>query len=73
MARKVLKLQFKNANDDKRTLTVTDPKASYEEEEVKNAMQQIVASNALLVKDIPIVAPVKAYLEEVEITPIGIE
>ncbi|MDO4595267.1 MAG: DUF2922 domain-containing protein [Tissierellia bacterium] len=73
MARKTLKMVFKDDQDNQRTISVTDPKDHYEENEVKNAMDAIIASNALMAKEAVLTGKVKAYLENVEVEPIGIE
>lgn len=53
---KVLQLIFKNANGKKVTISLEDPKDSITEEDIKTAMETVVAKNVFLKNDYELVS-----------------
>lgn len=60
-----LKLYFKDGEKAQRTVSVDYPKASYEESDIKTAMDNIITSNTLRTKKAPIKTKTKAELESI--------
>lgn len=73
MARNSLKLVFKDEANNSRIISIANAKESYDDGEVKEKMDQMIQSKALLTKEGPIATKDKAYLEALTITPIGLE
>lgn len=73
MARNTLKLVFKDQANNTRIVSISNAKESYDDGEVKEKMDQMIQSNALLTKEGPIATKDKAYLEALTVTPIGLE
>lgn len=66
MKTKKIKLQFADDMKNSKMLTVDYPKAEISGSDIKTAMDEIVNSQALLGKEGPIQAKVKAYEEVIE-------
>lgn len=66
MAKRKLKLYFKDELSSSKSLTIDYPKAEYTSEEVKSAMDLIIDSKVLTTKNGPIAAKIKAEIETVD-------
>ena len=63
---KRLKLQFADDKGTKRMISIDNPKEGIDDAGVNQAMDEIIASEALATKDGKVSRKVKAYLENVE-------
>lgn len=66
MASKVLKMTFKDSQNKAKTISLDQVKDSYNEGEVKNAMDEIIKSQILSTDNGPVDKKSKAYLQTVE-------
>lgn len=62
--RKSLKLVFADENGNQKSISIPNPK-ELQDEEVKNAMDQIILTNAVMTKENVVTKKVKAYNETV--------
>ncbi|MCI5839428.1 MAG: DUF2922 domain-containing protein [Peptoniphilaceae bacterium] len=61
---KSLKMIFKDNNGKNKTITVNNPKDEYNENEVSNAMDTIIGTNAIETEDgVKISRKLKAYIQ----------
>ena len=63
-----IKMQFKDETGSTRIITIDRPREDITDTDVKNAMEEILASKALSTKNGLLVAKVKAFKETVEQT-----
>lgn len=66
MAKRKLKLYFKDGLASSKSLSIDYPKAEYTSEEVKSAMDLIIQSNVLVTKNGPITDKTRAEIETVD-------
>ena len=68
MTKTRIKLQFKDELGSTRIISIDRPKDGLSDDDINQAMDQIIASGALATKDGKLVAKVKAFKETVEQT-----
>lgn len=61
-----LKLYFKDADNSQRTVSIDRPRASYTDEEINQAMDQMVAANVIKAGKGLVEAKTKAEMETIE-------
>lgn len=68
MTKTRIKLQFKDELGSTRIISIDRPKDGLSDDDINQAMDQIIASEALATKNGKLVAKVKAFIETVEQT-----
>ena len=66
---KKLKLYFKDAENTQRTISVDYPQASYQDEDVNKAMDDVLKSGVLETKKGPLTTKANAEMETIEKAP----